>query len=92
MASGIRERIVINLIKERANWVIGGYENSVSDGHMTEMPSAEEIKSEVYGEVIRSKHVEIGGGLIGVSKDIRFLGKDFIEAKISRIVDRILSE
>lgn len=78
----VREQTVKKLIKQKINWVVGGYENAVSDKHIEEMPSREQIADEVYQEVIDSKYLEIGAGLMPIQKDIRFLGKQRIKQLI----------
>lgn len=42
-------------------YVLGGYENSVQDGQLDEMPSVEDMFEEVYDEAMNSGHEMLGG-------------------------------
>ncbi len=86
----MRERNVNLLIRERANWVIGGYENSVSDGIIEEMPPVEKMEKEIYNEVMSTNHIQIKAGLLEIKKDIRFLGKEKIVRTIHIMTELIL--
>lgn len=85
---GKRERLVKSAIKNEARWIIGGYENSISDGCMKkeDMPSIEHIQTEVYVNVIRGKLESGGSFLLQIKKDVRFLGKERIMQMVEEIV------
>lgn len=83
----IRARLVRKVIADAYNWVTGGHENALTD-YGTPMPTIEEMKDEVYCEVMHAKAVEMGSTLVAVQKDIRFLGteriKQMIDAEFAR--------
>ena len=76
MTKEMREKAVSRLAKQKAMWVIGGHENAIEDGVQDSMPSDDVLVQEVYNEVIKYPRVQVGGGVIELKKDIRFLGKD----------------
>jgi len=83
-----REMLVARVIKEETNYVIGGYENSIQDGMMTEMPNKESLLAEIYAAVIASKGVQVGGGIMPVKKDIRFLGTARVKELIMERIEK----
>lgn len=83
---GVREEIIKMVVKEQINMVLGGYENSILDGHITEMPGHEELVQEVYQEVMNADVVETPIGMMKVKKDIRFFTKERIMAYIEKKV------
>lgn len=69
-------------------YVIGGYENSVQDGHMDEMPSIEDLFNEVYDEAMNSGHQMLGGlRMDGGAAPIcmKFAGKAFVREQIAKM-------
>lgn len=69
-------------------YVLGGYENSVQDGYMDEMPSVEDMFEEVYDEAMNSGHEMLGG----IHMDggpapicVKFAGKAFIREQIAKL-------
>lgn len=78
-----RTDLIATLVKEKWGWVVGGYENGISDGNLDFFPSDKSIILEVYDEVMNESYVEVRGGLLSVKKDIRFFGKDAIMKMIS---------
>jgi hypothetical protein len=86
--TNFRESLVKKVIRQEANWVIGGYENGIADGKLSEMPSKEALTKEVYTAVMNSDVVEVGGGLIPVRKDIRFLGKERLQFLVAEIIEK----
>lgn len=72
----MRKILVARLAVEKARWVVGGYENSVLDELMSEMPSVQEMVEEVYQEMITDSVMLTHKGVIKLTKDIRFLGKE----------------
>lgn len=92
MNKGIREKLVKKLVKEQTNWVIGGHENNILDGHTTKMPARELLESEIYQEVMNAKYVESGNYLVPIKKDIRFLGSAVIRGMITERVTKVLKE
>jgi hypothetical protein len=83
-----REQLIYMLIEDRYNWILGGYENSLSDGYIETLPSRELIEQEIYEEVIQSKQLSVSFGFISIEKDIRFLGKDKIKQLIHQFVEK----
>ena len=73
-----REEIVQLIIKKEWNSYVGGLENDLEDGFITEMPSRQSIIETVYKIVINTKDVKCQMGYMPVAKDIRFLGKEKI--------------
>lgn len=69
-------------IMEEINWIIGGYENAISDGHIEKMPTREDLIQEIYGAVTSD------GAHQDVVKEIRLAGKKFI---IERIEKRLVT-
>lgn len=60
------------------NWVIGGLENSVQDGHLEEMPSGEELLQEVYDEVTSCTFDTGFCDTKNAPSCMKFAGKQFI--------------
>jgi hypothetical protein len=86
----VREFKVKTLIREKANFVVGGWENSIADGHIETMPAVEDMEAEIYGEVMSARWVELKAGLALIKKDIRFLGTKRIKELISTITAEVL--
>lgn len=77
------EKTAFIQVIEASNWVVGGWENSVADGHDEEMPSHEELAQEIYQTVMTTTTFEgIQGG--PPLKEIRFAGEAFIRERIER--------
>ena len=76
MTNEMRIQAVSRLAKQKALWVIGGHENAIEDGILDSMPSIEVLVKEVYDEIVKDPRVQVGGGVIELKKDIRFLGKE----------------
>ena len=68
-----------------SNWILDGYENSVTDGYMeqSEMPEHDDLAAEIYGAVMTTTYVQ-GAFRIGETKEIRFAGAEFIKERIER--------
>lgn len=73
-------------VKNAFNWVVGGYENSVCDGQMEEMPSYEDIVDEIYWTVMNCT-TEQGYQSSRPCDEVRFAGKEFIEECIKHLMD-----
>ncbi len=70
------------------NWIVGGYENSVSDGDLERMPSREKLAEEIYSAAMNYHFDE---GMMGgrqVRKEMRFAGEKFCRAYIDWKLDR----
>lgn len=89
MTNEMRVQAVSRLAKQKALWVIGGHENSILDGEKDSLPSEATLIQEVYDEVLRYPRIEIGGGIIELKKDIRFLGKEKLLAIVTKAVQRV---
>ncbi len=92
MSEGLREIKVAALVREKANWVVGGWENSVTDGHLDTMPPVEDMEAEIYDEVLSAKWVEMKAGLVPITEDIRFLGTKRIKELITIITAEVIEE
>ena len=71
------QKIAAANITHAYNWIVGGYENSVQDGQMESMPSAEEMFGEVYGDAMTYKYA---AGMYlnhNAPKEMRFAGAKF---------------
>lgn len=82
------QKVAKKNIKHGYNWVIGGYENSVQDGHIDEMPSVEELFEEVYDEVT---NCTFGEGFCDSNTApicMKFAGKKFIREQIAKMFQK----
>lgn len=69
------------------DFVVGGYENSVQDGDMEEMPEIEILFDEVYSEAVSTRYAMVGGfSVSGGSAPIcmRLAGKAFIREQLAK--------
>lgn len=84
----MREKIIKMVIKESFCEIVGGEENSLADGQITEMPAIEDLKQWVYDSVMDADRVWTKMGEISVKKDMRFLGteriKELIEERFNK--------
>lgn len=77
------QRTAFAQVIEASNWVVGGWENNVADGHSEEMPSHEELAQEIYQTVMTTTTFEgIQGG--PPLMEVRFAGEAFIRERIER--------
>lgn len=70
------------------DFVVGGYENSVQDGDMEEMPAVEDLFNEVYGEAMSTRYGMVGGlSISGGDAPIcmKFAGKAFIREQLAKL-------
>lgn len=71
------------------DFVVGGYENSVQDGAMEEMPAVEDLFNEVYGEAMNTRY-DMTGGLSISGGDapicMKFAGKAFIREQLAKML------
>ena len=70
------------------NFVLGGYENSVQDGAMEELPAVEDLFNEVYSEAMNTRYDTTGGlSISGGDAPIcmKFAGKVFIREQLSNM-------
>lgn len=70
------------------NWVIGGLENSVQDGHLEEMPAVEEMFEEVYDEVTSCTFDEGFCDSKAAPICVKFAGKKFIREQIAKLFQK----
>lgn len=75
-------------IKHGYNWVIGGLENSIQDGHMDEMPSIEEMFEEVYSEVNSCTFDEGFCDSKAAPICMKFTGKAFVREQIAKMFQK----
>ena len=71
------QKIAAANITNAYNWIVGGYENSVQDGQMESMPSAESMFGEVYGDAMTCKYDEGMCSSNKAPKEMRFAGAKF---------------
>lgn len=82
------QKSALSNVEGAYTYVLGGYENSVQDGHMDEMPSVEDMFEEVYDEAMHSGHEMLGGiRMDGGPAPIcmKFAGKKFIREQIAKL-------
>lgn len=74
-------------VKHCFNQIVGGYENAILDGETSEMPSHDDLASEIYDGVMMCGWGEgwQGGPAI---KEVRFAGSEFIKACIEARLGR----
>lgn len=70
------------------NFVLGGYENSVQDGTMEELPAVEDLFNEVYSEAMNTRYdmtesLSISGGYAPIC--MKFAGKAFIREQLANM-------
>lgn len=70
------------------NWIIGGLENSVQDGHLEEMPAVEEMFEEVYDEVTSCTFDEGFCDSKAAPICVKFAGKKFIREQIAKLFQK----
>ena len=80
----IRETLVKMVIKDQMNDVLGGFENSLQDSLIDEMPAHHELAAAIYDQVMAADSVEGKTCMLAVKKDIRFIGSDWIKAHIEK--------
>lgn len=78
----MREQIVMLVIKKCFNNIVGGLENDLEDGFITELPNEATLKNMIYDDVMKTKELNSQNGHMKVEKDIRFLGTEKIKAMI----------
>lgn len=87
-ALNIHQRKALNNIEGAYTYVLGGYENSVQDGVLEEMPPIETLFNEVYYEALLSKHEMFGGIRLDGGEApacMRFAGKAFVREEVARL-------
>lgn len=82
------QKSALSNVEGAYTYVLGGYENSVQDGHIDEMPSVADMFEEVYDEAMNSGHEMLGG----IHMDggpapicVKFAGKKFIREQIAKL-------
>ena len=88
----LRYKFVTMVVQDMAQDIIGGYENSVADGHLDKMPSREQLEQEVYTAVMDTDRVKTADGWRPVKQDIRFLGTPTLKLLVSIITERTLED
>lgn len=81
------ERIAYRNTKYAVQDIVGGIENSITDGHMTEMPTYEDLEDEVYLATTTGTY---GDGWASCSplKEVKFAGEKFIREVIRYFFDK----
>lgn len=75
------EKIAYKNTKYAVQDIVGGYENSISDGYMEEMPTYEELEDEVYFATTTGTYGE-GYASCHPTKEVNFAGEAFIREVI----------
>ena len=75
-------------IRHGYNWVVGGLENSVQDGHLDKMPPVEEMFNEVYAEVTSCTFDEGFCDSKAAPVCMRFAGKAFVKKYIAYLFSK----
>lgn len=75
-------------IRHGYNWVVGGLENSVQDGHLEKMPPVEEMFNEVYAEVTSCTFDEGFCDSKAAPVCMRFAGKAFVKKYIAYLFSK----
>jgi len=78
-----RQQRAEKIIENKVDYVIGGYENEISDGHREpgSMPGEQELIEEVYDELMQS-----GGWDELQRKDLRFLTTEGLKQIIAKYI------
>ena len=85
------ERIAKNNIKNAYNQIVGGYENSVTDGAMEESEFKEWLKENAFDDVYReAMSTAYGDGWCGgkAPTEMRFAGKEFCETYLKLLFEK----
>lgn len=72
-------------IRHGYNWVIGGLENDVQDGHLDEMPPIEELFQNVYDEITCCTFDVGFCDSKGAPTCMKFAGKAFIREQLAKM-------
>lgn len=83
-----REEMVMRLIAQKYNWVVGGFENEILDGERDQMPTQQTIEEHIYDEVMDADGLEVGFNIFPIKKDIRFLGTEKIKKMINEFYNK----
>lgn len=71
------QEVAYNNLKHAYEWIVGGYENSVDDGEIEEMPSVKDLFNEVLAEAKGSHYDQgISGGPAPIS--MKLAGNQFL--------------
>lgn len=82
------QKSALNNVEGAYTYVLGGYENSIQDGHIDEMPSVEDMFEEVYDEAMNSGHEMLGGMRMDGGPApvcVKFAGKKFVREQIAKL-------
>ena len=77
------QRVAYGQVVAATNWVVGGYENAVEDGHMEKVPTHQELAEEIYQTVMTCTTLD-GGQIMYPAKEIRFAGEKWIRERIEK--------
>ena len=74
------QKIAAKQVKYAIDYIVGGYENSIQDGHMeqNDMPSKEQLVDEIYDEMM---NCTFGPGSCRnhPTEEVKFAGTEFIK-------------
>ena len=72
------QQLAMKKIEHAYNWIVGGIENSLADGHIDEMPPVEDMFEQVYDGLMEEDYGEGFCDTKGARTELRFAGKQFI--------------
>lgn len=81
------EKIAYKNTKYAVQHIVGGYENSITDGYMTEMPTYEDLEDEVYYETTTATYGD-GWASCHPTKEVTFAGEKFIREVIRHFFEK----
>ena len=84
----MHEKIARSNIYHAYNWIVGGYENDVSDGNIEQMPSRAELAEEIYNSALNNSYLEGMMTVNGARREMRFAGEKFCRAYIDWKLDK----
>lgn len=83
------QKIAKTQLKNAYNWIVGGHENSLQDGHIEELPSVEDMFNEVYDEATSILYEE---GCVHTSQpapaSMNFAGKQFLIDTLVKLFEK----
>lgn len=81
------EKIAYKNTKYAVQDIVGGYENSITDGYMEKMPTYEDLEDEVYYATTTGTYGE-GYASCHPTKEVTFAGEKFIREVIRYFFDK----
>ena len=83
------EKTAYRNIKEAFNWMVGGWVNSIYDGHPEDVPETEAEAKEIIKSEALDNLFGGGGCFFGVApREMRFAGNEFIDSVIEHLLEK----